>query len=141
MPLLRHERLEADHAALGELLEVVEVAGHEPAPEAEVDAARRARRRELGVERRRRRSSAACEFSGMSKNAVNPPAASAARAGREALPVRAARLVEVHVRVEAAGEDVQPGRVDLLARRRQLRLDRGDRAVGTPTSAPRARRA
>ena len=36
-----HERLEADHATVGELVEPVEVAGDEAAPEAEVDERRR----------------------------------------------------------------------------------------------------
>ena len=45
-PAVAHERLEADHAALGELVEPVEVAGHEAAPEAKVDERRAARRRQ-----------------------------------------------------------------------------------------------
>ena len=66
----------------------------------------------------------------MSKNAVKPPAASAARAGREAFPVGPAGLVEVHVRVQAAGQDVQAAGVELLATAaRELGLDGGDRAV------------
>ena len=60
-----HERLEADHAALGELLEPVEVAGHQAAPEAVVDARDGPRGLQLGVEggavdRPAARSSAAC---------------------------------------------------------------------------------
>ena len=57
------------------------------------------------------------ELSGMSTNVVPPPAASARLPGRRALPVGAARLVEVHVRVDHAGEHVQPAGIDLLATR------------------------
>ena len=67
----------------------------------------------------------------MSKNAVNPPAASAALpVARPSQCVRPG-LVEVHVRVEPAREHVQAGRVDLPRRAaRELRLDGGDQAVG-----------
>ena len=152
---VRHERLQADHAALGELLEPVEVAGHEAAPEAEVDARRGPRRLELGVEggaveHRRRRVQRHVE--------ERREAARGQRgaAGREPFPVRAAGLVEVHVRVQPAGQDEQAARVELLARAGQLRLDGRDQAVGdrrcraasprtirsnTRTSSPRRSRA
>ena len=51
-PAVAHEGLEAGDAALGQLVEPVQVAGHEPAPEREVDHRRRGRRLDLGVERR-----------------------------------------------------------------------------------------
>ena len=135
-----HERLEADHAALGELLEPVGVARDEAAPEPEVDArscARAAaslaskpapsivggRRVQRHVEERR-----------------EPARGERGAAGREPFPVRPAGLVEVHVRVQPAGEDVQPGRVDLVPRPGQLGLDRRDHAVGDADVSALARR-
>ena len=56
-------------------------------------------------------------LSGMSMQVVTPPGRERARAEREALPVRAAGVVEVHVRIDPAREHVQPARVDLLGRR------------------------
>ena len=55
-----------------------------------------------------------------------------ARAGGEALPVGPSGVVEVHVRIDQAGQDEQPGRVDRLPRLAQLtaRRDLGDHAVG-----------
>ena len=72
----------------------------------------------------------------MSKNAVNPPRGQRRAAGRQALPVRPAGLVEVHVRIEPAGEHVQAG-----ARRSRARRPRGSGSTAaiapstTPTSA------
>ena len=58
-------------------------------------------------------------------------------AGREPLPVGPARIVEVHVRIDDAGEDVEAGGVDL---RRgialELRADLGDQAVEDPDVGP-----
>ena len=96
-----HERLEADDAALGELLEVVEVAGHEAAPEAVVDARRGSRGRSLA-------SNAAPSIVGgrrVQRHVEERREAARGQrrgAGLQPFPVRAARLVEVHVRVEAA---------------------------------------
>src|SRR3954447_21068272 len=125
----RHERLEADHAALVQLLETIRIAGHDAAPQAEVDARRGVRGRELGiergsVERRRMRVERHLEARGHAAGGER------GGAGRPTLPVRPARLVEVHVRVEAAGEDVQAGRVDLLAPASQLVGDLREDAVG-----------
>ena len=125
---VRHEGLEADHAALGELLHVPDAPRHQTAPEAEVDARGRLRSGQLGVEglrvgRRRRRVERHVE--------VGREAAGGERraAGRDPLPVRPARLVEVHVWVEPAREDQLPARVDLAPGALQLGLDRGDHAV------------
>ena len=131
-----HERLEADHAAVGELVEPVEVAGDEAAPEAEVDERRAAGGLELEVERgavdRRRRC--------VQRHVEEARAATGGEgggAGREPLPLGAARIVEVHVRIDDAGEDVEAGGVDL--RRgiaRELRADLGDQAVEDPDDRP-----
>ena len=71
-----HEGLEADHAALGELVHALERARHQPAPQREVDAGGAAGRGHLGVEgggvEGRRMA-----LSGMSTQQVAPPAASA----------------------------------------------------------------
>ena len=67
----------------------------------------------------------------MSKYALKPPAASAALPVLMPFPVRAAGLVEVHVRVQPAREDVQADRVD-HARAVELRRDLRDHAVAHP---------
>jgi xanthine/CO dehydrogenase XdhC/CoxF family maturation factor len=46
------------------------------------------------------------ELSGMSTSVVDAAAAAARGRGREALPLGAARLVHVHVRVDDAGRDI-----------------------------------
>ena len=74
----------------------------------------------------------------MSRYAVTPPAASAALPVAKPSQSRAARLVEVHVRVEAAGEHVQPAAFDLEPRPAlELPPHRGDHA---PSTTPDARR-
>ncbi len=124
-----HERLEADDAAIGELVEAVYRPGHEPSPEGEVDdrslvcggklevegraVDRRRARIQRHVDERRRPSR--CQ-----------------RAGRvgKSLPVAAAGIVAMHVRVDNPGEDVETGRVDRLrGRPAQLGLDCRDEAV------------
>ena len=88
--------------------------GIEPAPEREVDHRRAAAAGELEVEAARvdgRRAGVERHVDARRDAA----AAQRRRAEREALPVRATGFVEVHVRVDAAGEHVQPARVDLLA--------------------------
>ena len=131
-----HERLEADHAAVGELVEPVDVAGDEAAPEAEVDERRAASGLDLEVERRavdRRRRR-------VQRHVEEARAATGGEgrgAGREPLPVGAPRIVEMHVRIDDAGEDVEAGGVDL--RRgiaRELRPDVGDQAVEDPDVGP-----
>ena len=90
-PAVAHEGLEADDAALGQLVEPVEVARHEPAPEREVD------HRGGPVAASTLASKAAPSIvggwalSGISMQAVAPPARERAAAGRPALPVGAAR--------------------------------------------------
>ena len=115
-PRVAHERLEADHAAGGELVEAVEVAGHEPAPQREVHGRAAGRRGDLGVE------GGAVDGGRVGVERHLDAGGGAARgerggARRPALPVGAARVVEVHVGVDRPREDVQPARVDLRARR------------------------
>ena len=124
----RHEGLEADDAARGQLVEPVEVARHEPAPQRDVDVRAPRRRRDLGVERgavdgRRDRVERHVD------RARRAAGGERRGAGVEALPVRAARVVEVDVRVDGAGQREQPARVDLLAPR-----------PAAPARPPRSRR-
>ena len=109
-----HERLEADHAARRQLVQFREVQRRQAAPQAEIQArlrlAVRAFLREGPRVQQRRR--------GIQRHVQEARRAACrqrARTGLEALPVGAARFVQVHVGVHHAGEDVQPGRVDLLA--------------------------
>ena len=76
-------------------------------------------------------------FSGMSKKHVPPPAAKAAVPVVEPLPLGSAWIVEVHVRIDDAGEDVEAGGVDLRrgVARKPL-SDVGDRAVDDPEIGP-----
>ena len=129
-PAGRHEGLEADDAAGRELVEAVAVAGDEPAPQRHVDARDARRRRDLGVEggavdRRRDRVERHVD------RARRPAGRQRGGAGGEALPVGAPGLVEVDVGVDHAGQDEQPARVDLLARRAgELGPDGDDPPVG-----------
>ena len=56
------------------------------------------------------------EFSGMSMKQVPPPAASAAEPRADPFPRGAARVVEMHVRIQHTGEHVQPARIDRFLR-------------------------
>ncbi len=109
-----HERLEADHAARRQLVQFRQVQRRQAAPQAEIQPGLRLAqhpffRESPRVQQRRR---------GIQRHVQEARRAARrqrARAGVEALPVRAARFVQVHVGVHHAGEDVQSGRVDLLA--------------------------
>ena len=127
-----HEGLETDHAAGRQLVHALEVPRHDPAPEREVDVRGAARGGQLGVEGGLV-TVGGKELSGMSTAQVKPPAASArvplAKPSQSARP----GIVEVHVRVDQAGQHVQPGRVDHLPRAvAQLAAGRDvrDHAVG-----------
>jgi len=124
-----HERLEADHAQLRELWQVTDVARHEASPEGEIHTRRALGCRQLEPERRRvhrRRTRVERHVD----DAGRPSCGGRLAACGEALPVGSARVVEVHVHVHAAGEDMQTVRLDLLAgRSTQTRFDRDDRAV------------
>ena len=130
-----HEGLEADHAPGRELVEAIDVARHEPAPEREVDVRRGLRGRKLEVERiavERRRA-------GVERHVgEGRRAAGCKRPGSvvEPLPVGAARVVAVDVGVDDAGEDVQPVGVDRLpGAALEVRPDLGDQAVADPDVA------
>ena len=125
-----HECLEPDDATGGEFVHRLDAARDEAAPQRHVDerAALQAapllvkrsggHGRRVGVERHldRRRRTAGGE---------RP------RARLKALPIGAAGLVEVHVRVNHPGQEMQAGGVDLVRRgSRQLRTERRDQSVG-----------
>ena len=76
-PAVAHERLEADDAALGELVEAVEVAGDDAAPQREVDDRGRARGRRAFASNAAPSIVGGWALSGISMQAVAPPAASA----------------------------------------------------------------
>ena len=110
-----HERLEADDTAGGQLVHLLDAPRHEPAPEREVDVRRAARRGQLGLERAcvdrrrvgvQRHVDSAREAAGRER----------ARAAAPAFPGGAAGVVEVHVRVDQARQDVETARVDDLVR-------------------------
>ena len=133
-----HERLEADDAATRPAARASStLARHEAAPEREVadDCAAAAAVLRLerldGHDRRRRIERHVAHRRHAARDGR-------ARSGRPALPVGASRLVEVHVRIDDAGQDEQPGRVDHLARRRLL--ERDDAAVGNADSGVGSRR-
>src|ERR1700674_966445 len=116
-----HERLEPDHSAVRQLGESIEVARHEPAPKPEVDQRRAPGGFELEVE-----GGAVRGDGQVVQRHVDEGRVAACRESRGAvgdrLPLRAARLIEVDVRVDPAGEDMEAGGVDLL---------RPDSQVGT----------
>ena len=69
---------------------------------------------------RRRWWSAGTLLSGMSTRVVTPPAAAAAGGGGEALPLGAARLVDVDVGVDEAGQDDAVAEIAQLGARRHV---------------------
>ena len=84
---------------------------------------------------------AGIELSGMSAKVVGRPRGHRRGAAREALPVRPARVVQVHVRVDEPGQHVQAAGVDLLAAAGQLRPHVHDQAaVAADVAARRALR-
>ena len=103
--------LEAEHAGARERLEVGGVAGHDAAPEADVDVTSPGRGAPLGFERGDR---------GRGRNAVERHVdergdAAGGRGERrrfESFPVGAARIVDVHVRIDEAGHHDGGARVD-----------------------------
>ena len=124
-----HERLEANRTALAEFLQLVQIVRHESAPEGEVRQrpvlrdrkflveALAVNRRRMGIERHVEEHRPA-------------PRRQRARAGFDSLPIRAARIVEVDVRINQAGENVEPLRVNDLARRTLERcLQRDDSSI------------
>ena len=118
---LRHagveqETFETEDAGVVQLPQVAEAVRHSAAPEADVDRALAGR----GTSRFTVSAStvvvAGIEFSGMSRMVVTPPAAAAAGGAGEALPLRAAGLVDVHVGVDQPGEQhLVVGQFDQLA--------------------------
>src|SRR4051794_20514537 len=127
----RHERLEANDAARRELVEALDVVRDEPAPQREVDERGALRGGALAVERGgvdRGRLGVERHVDGGRRAAGGERAG----AGLEALPRGAARVVEVHVGVDHAGEHVEAGGVDLFARRALFERgrDRDDPPVG-----------
>src|SRR5205807_7311206 len=124
-----HERLEADHSALGELLEVTEVVRDETAPPAGIEARRALRSFPLEVERLGR-----CSDREVVERHVDETRVAAGRQRGRArcnrLPFGSTRVVEMDVRVHAAGEDMHAGGVYVTGRRGgEVRADRGDGAV------------
>ena len=81
---------------------LAEVAGHGAAPEADVDVTLPLGGGPLHLPARPTSTVGGIEFSGMSTIVVTPPAAAARVARGEALPLGAARLVDVHVAVDEA---------------------------------------
>ena len=102
-PRRRQEALEPEHPRLVQRRERAEIVGHRPSPEADVDVRRRCGRglldgQRLGGRRRRERV----------EGHVHDRRDTAGRRGErrraEALPLRAAGLVDVHVRVHQSGQ-------------------------------------
>ena len=140
-PAGTHEGLEPDHPSSRELVEPVHVPGHQPAREAEVDVGGRTRRLELAVEGRpvdRRRM-------GVERHVEETRGAAGgkrARSRAETLPVRPSGVVQVHVCVDDAGQNMEAGAVDLLARATlECGRDCCDRSVGDADVRPRSPRA
>src|SRR5713101_6888855 len=108
-----HEGFETQHAAIDQGVELVDIAGHQAAPDAEIHDRRLLRRGELAVERVR-----VDGYGQAVQRHVDVARVTAGgQRGRPAgngLPLGAARLVEVHVSVDSAWKDVKPGSVDLL---------------------------
>ena len=108
-----HEGLEADHTPGGELGQPIDIARHEAAPEGEVGPCGAAGRGDLGIERRRvERGRGGVQGHVHEQRAA--PRCERGGPGRKPLPVAAAGIVEVHVRIDDPGQDVAAGGVDRL---------------------------
>ncbi len=108
-----HEGLEPDRAAFDERSELIEISWHEPAPKAEVDAGRTPHRAELEIERRCGRGHRQIVERHVDEGRV-AAGGQRGRPVRDVLPLGATWLVEVNVRINAAGEDMKSGCVDLF---------------------------
>ena len=145
-PRVAHERLEADHAAGGELVDAVERAGHEPAPEREVDLG--AARAAASLASKAAPSTVGgWALSGISTQAVAPPAASAAVP--VAQPSQSARPGSLKCTWAsiAPGSTCSPRASTSSPAPSELGRDRGDHAVldrdvgrSVAAGAPRSRR-
>ena len=108
----RHEKtLEPADAGVDERVQLAGVAGHHAAPERDVDVALPARGSALRLERRhgRRRRHAVERHVDDGRDAAGRRRA---RRRGEPFPLGAARLVDVHVRVDEAGHDDEVADVD-----------------------------
>ena len=102
-----HEGFESEHTAIDQGVELVDVARHQAAPDAEIDDRRHRSRGELEVE------SIDVDRHGQAvQRHVDVARVTAGRErgrpARDGLPLGAARLVEVHVGVDPAGKHVKP---------------------------------
>src|SRR5437016_3491573 len=106
-----HECLEPHDAAPGERRQLREVLGNHPAPEAKVDECLLGRDGDLRIEGRDGRG----RWMGVERHLEDRGNAAARRTARPrlpSLPLGAARLVEVDVRINDAGEHDEAARVD-----------------------------
>ena len=132
-----HERLETDHATVGHCRHLADTTGNEAAPQREIGDRR-------SLERARLRSNSSTftvhgvELSGMSKNSVPPPAASAPLP--VAAPSHSVRPGSLKCTCTSMrpGSTNSPSRVNLVAAAGQRRTDRSDAAGVDATSAPLA---
>ncbi|HYT81938.1 MAG TPA: hypothetical protein VEK86_00705 [Gemmatimonadales bacterium] len=126
-----HERFEADHSARRERRQLREIVIHQTAPQAEVHQSLRGGDREFGVEigggDGRRMS-----VEGHLEHRGDAPRRGAAGAGVPALPVGAARLVEMHVGVYHTWQDHEPGCIDELVFVTHLGANCRDHAIPHP---------
>ena len=131
-----HERLAAEHAGPRQVDQRAGVAGHDAAPEADVDGALALAGGDLGVERGARR-----RHRGGVERHVDDGRDAAGRGGArrrvEAFPLGAAGLVDVDVRVDQPGRDDQVADVDHVRQRHPLGHDRLDPLAGDQHGAGR----
>ena len=128
---VQQEALEAEHAIVVQTAQIVGVAGNRAAPETDVDVRLARCGRALGVEcfdvdRRRNRVQRHVDQRG------DPARRRCAGSGVEPLPLGATRLVDVHMRIDQAGNhDLLVGEFDDLraGEATAQRLDRDDATV------------
>ena len=110
----REEALEAEHALVVQAAQVVDVAGDRATPEADVDVAAPVGGLPLDLQRLDR-AVGGMLLSGMSSDRGDAARRRGPGGGREALPLGAAGLVDVHVGVDEAGQQhLVVGEVDGL---------------------------
>src|SRR5438874_1938869 len=124
-----HERLEPNHAALGERRQLGEVLGNHAPPETEVDECLAGGDRNFCIERCRRRGRWMGVQWHLEYGADTAPCR-AAGAGFPSFPLGAAGLIEVDVTVDDARKDNQAAGIDDFSTIRDLTADRCDDAIG-----------
>ena len=111
-----HERLQTDDATITQCFELLVIAGNQSAPEREIDERLHFGSGALEIETPAIDRGRLCVERHF-ENGRRAARRCGARAGGESFPLGATRFVEVNMRIDDTGKDVELCRIDFLARR------------------------